>query len=193
MLELFLNKNFGPISEKQEIALKNMQTSNKELLDLVQIVPLLDDPALVTVLVVPTSVITGQTRRAPRVALGVVIQPEYRAMYDRVLSSAPVVYDHGPVVPEGPVPALCPFDIALDLGLVRIPDYDDVAGVYAAYLGLVRIVLHALRHDYAEGGCHPGVDDKAGVTSDEDDDDDPYRDQQVPISLVHEPLDALLY
>lgn len=38
MLELFLNKNFGPISEKQEIALKNMQTSNKELLDLVQIV-----------------------------------------------------------------------------------------------------------------------------------------------------------
>ena len=38
MLELFLNKNFGPISEKQEIALKNMQASNKELLDLVQIV-----------------------------------------------------------------------------------------------------------------------------------------------------------
>ncbi len=38
MLELFLNKNFGPISEKQEIALRNMQTSNKELLDLVQIV-----------------------------------------------------------------------------------------------------------------------------------------------------------
>jgi len=38
MLELFLNKNFGPISEKQEIALKNMQISNKELLDLVQIV-----------------------------------------------------------------------------------------------------------------------------------------------------------
>lgn len=38
MLELFLNKSFGPISEKQEIALKNMQTSNKELLDLVQIV-----------------------------------------------------------------------------------------------------------------------------------------------------------
>ena len=38
MLELFLNKNFGPISEKQEIALKNMQTSNKELHDLVQIV-----------------------------------------------------------------------------------------------------------------------------------------------------------
>ena len=38
MLELFLNKNFGPISEKQEFALKNMQSSNKELLDLVQIV-----------------------------------------------------------------------------------------------------------------------------------------------------------
>lgn len=38
MLELFLNENFGKISEKQEIALKNMQASNKELLDLVQIV-----------------------------------------------------------------------------------------------------------------------------------------------------------
>lgn len=38
MLELFLNKSFGDISEKQEIALKNMQASNKELLDLVQIV-----------------------------------------------------------------------------------------------------------------------------------------------------------
>lgn len=38
MLELFLNESFGPISEKQEIALKNMQTSNRELLDLVQIV-----------------------------------------------------------------------------------------------------------------------------------------------------------
>lgn len=38
MLELFLNQNFGPISEKQEIALRNMQTSNKELIDLVQIV-----------------------------------------------------------------------------------------------------------------------------------------------------------
>ncbi len=38
MLELFINKNFGPISEKQEIALKNMQASNRELLDLVQIV-----------------------------------------------------------------------------------------------------------------------------------------------------------
>lgn len=38
MLELFLNESFGKISEKQEIALKNMQSSNKELLDLVQIV-----------------------------------------------------------------------------------------------------------------------------------------------------------
>lgn len=38
MIELFLNENFGPISEKQKQALKNMQTSNKELLDLVQIV-----------------------------------------------------------------------------------------------------------------------------------------------------------
>jgi len=38
MLELFLNESFGKISEKQEIALKNMQASNRELLDLVQIV-----------------------------------------------------------------------------------------------------------------------------------------------------------
>lgn len=38
MLELFLNESFGPVSEKQEIALRNMQTSNRELLDLVQIV-----------------------------------------------------------------------------------------------------------------------------------------------------------
>ncbi len=38
MLDLLLNENFGKISEKQEIALKNMQTSNRELLDLVQIV-----------------------------------------------------------------------------------------------------------------------------------------------------------
>ena len=38
MLELFLNESFGKISEKQEIALKNMQSSNRELLDLVQIV-----------------------------------------------------------------------------------------------------------------------------------------------------------
>ena len=38
MIELFLNENFGPISDKQKLALKNMQSSNKELLDLVQIV-----------------------------------------------------------------------------------------------------------------------------------------------------------
>ena len=38
VIELFLNESFGPISEKQKIALKNMQTSSKELLDLVQIV-----------------------------------------------------------------------------------------------------------------------------------------------------------
>ena len=38
MLELFLNENFGEISEKQRLALKNMQTSNKELLELVQTV-----------------------------------------------------------------------------------------------------------------------------------------------------------
>ena len=38
MLELFLNESFGKVSEKQEIALKNMQASNRELLDLVQIV-----------------------------------------------------------------------------------------------------------------------------------------------------------
>lgn len=38
MIELFLNESFGKISEKQKLALKNMQTSNKELLDLVQIV-----------------------------------------------------------------------------------------------------------------------------------------------------------
>jgi len=38
MLELFLNKSFGKVTEKQEIALKNMQASNRELLDLVQIV-----------------------------------------------------------------------------------------------------------------------------------------------------------
>ena len=38
MLELFLNETFGKISEKQEIALRNMQASNRELLDLVQIV-----------------------------------------------------------------------------------------------------------------------------------------------------------
>ena len=38
MIELFLNENFGPISEKQKLALINMQTSNKELLELVQTV-----------------------------------------------------------------------------------------------------------------------------------------------------------
>ena len=38
MIELFLNGSFGKVSEKQEIALKNMQSSNRELLDLVQIV-----------------------------------------------------------------------------------------------------------------------------------------------------------
>ena len=38
MLDLFLNEKFGKISEKQELALKNMQASNKELLDLVQVV-----------------------------------------------------------------------------------------------------------------------------------------------------------
>lgn len=38
MLELFLNESFGKVTEKQEIALRNMQASNKELLDLVQIV-----------------------------------------------------------------------------------------------------------------------------------------------------------
>ena len=38
MLELFLNESFGTINEKQKLALKNMQNSNKELLDLVQIV-----------------------------------------------------------------------------------------------------------------------------------------------------------
>lgn len=38
MIELFLNENFGKIDEKQKTALKNMQTSNDELLELVQIV-----------------------------------------------------------------------------------------------------------------------------------------------------------
>lgn len=38
MIELFLNESFGPISEKQKTALNNMQVSNRELLDLVQIV-----------------------------------------------------------------------------------------------------------------------------------------------------------
>ena len=38
MLDLFLNGSFGNVNEKQGIALKNMQASNRELLDLVQIV-----------------------------------------------------------------------------------------------------------------------------------------------------------
>ena len=38
MLELFLNEKFGKISDKQKLALANMQTSNRELLELVQIV-----------------------------------------------------------------------------------------------------------------------------------------------------------
>lgn len=38
MIELFLSENFGPISDKQKLALRNMQVSNKELLELVQIV-----------------------------------------------------------------------------------------------------------------------------------------------------------
>lgn len=38
MIELFLGESFGPISEKQKLALKNMQVSNRELLELVQTV-----------------------------------------------------------------------------------------------------------------------------------------------------------
>ena len=38
MLELFLNESFGAINDKQRFALKNMQTSNQELLELVQTV-----------------------------------------------------------------------------------------------------------------------------------------------------------
>lgn len=38
MIELFLNQSFGEINEKQTLALKNMQASNKELLELVQTV-----------------------------------------------------------------------------------------------------------------------------------------------------------
>ncbi|MCM1340072.1 MAG: HAMP domain-containing histidine kinase, partial [Muribaculaceae bacterium] len=38
MIDLFLNESFGAINEKQRYALKTMQSSNKELLDLVQIV-----------------------------------------------------------------------------------------------------------------------------------------------------------
>ncbi len=37
MIELFLSKKFGDISDKQEYALSNMKASNKELLNLVQI------------------------------------------------------------------------------------------------------------------------------------------------------------
>ena len=36
VLELFINQSFGEINEKQAFALKNMQSSNNELLDLVQ-------------------------------------------------------------------------------------------------------------------------------------------------------------
>lgn len=38
MIDLFLNESFGEISEKQRLALKNMQSSNKDLLELVQTV-----------------------------------------------------------------------------------------------------------------------------------------------------------
>ncbi|MBE7711952.1 MAG: HAMP domain-containing histidine kinase [Cyanobacteria bacterium SIG31] len=38
MLELLLDGSFGDVGDKQKVALKNMQTSNKELLDLVQVV-----------------------------------------------------------------------------------------------------------------------------------------------------------
>lgn len=38
MLELFLNESFGKISDKQRLALVNMQSSNKDLLELVQTV-----------------------------------------------------------------------------------------------------------------------------------------------------------
>ena len=37
MIDLFLNKKFGEISDKQEFALKNMKSSNNELLELVQV------------------------------------------------------------------------------------------------------------------------------------------------------------
>lgn len=37
MIDLFLNEKFGQISEKQEFALKNMKSSNNELLELVQV------------------------------------------------------------------------------------------------------------------------------------------------------------
>ena len=38
MLSMFLDETFGKLTEKQKVALKNMQVSNKELLDLVQTV-----------------------------------------------------------------------------------------------------------------------------------------------------------
>lgn len=38
MIDLFLNESFGPVNDKQRLALKNMATSNKELLELVQVV-----------------------------------------------------------------------------------------------------------------------------------------------------------
>ena len=38
MIELFLGESFGKLTDKQKLALKNMQVSNKELLDLVQTV-----------------------------------------------------------------------------------------------------------------------------------------------------------
>ena len=37
MIDLFLNEKFGKISEKQQFALKNMKSSNNELLELVQV------------------------------------------------------------------------------------------------------------------------------------------------------------
>ena len=37
MIDLFLNEKFGQISEKQKFALKNMKSSNNELLELVQV------------------------------------------------------------------------------------------------------------------------------------------------------------
>ncbi len=37
MIDLFLAEKFGSISDKQEFALNSMKDSNKELLDLVQI------------------------------------------------------------------------------------------------------------------------------------------------------------
>jgi len=38
MIDLFLNEKFGQINEKQSVALKNMEVSNRELLELVQTV-----------------------------------------------------------------------------------------------------------------------------------------------------------